>query len=210
MDVRELFLDSLGRTRPLLASDELADGWEHPSLLAELSVAGLAGHLVRAALSVERYLEAAEPTDPPIGPDDYYHVLGLPPDPDDDLNRGIRERGLEAAAGGPVALLELFDSSVATLDERFASETVDRRISVVAGLVLTLDGYLVTRLVELVVHADDLAQSIDVATPEFPPEAQEAVRACLIGVARLRHGDLGVLRALTRRERDAADALRVF
>jgi len=32
----------------------------------------------------------------------------------------------------------------------------------------------------------------------------------LVGVARIRHGDLAVLRALTRRERDQAQALRVL
>ncbi len=210
MDVRDLFLDSLARTRPLLASDELTRAWDRPSLLAELSVAGLAGHLVRAAVSVERYLDADEPAATPIGPDDYYHVLALPPDPDHEMNRAIRDRGLDAAAAGPAALLELFDGSVATLRDRFAAEGADRRLTVVAGLVLTLDGYLVTRLVELLVHADDLAQSLRVATPDYPPEAHATARDCLIGVAVLGHGDLAVLRALTRRERDAVEALRVF
>ncbi len=210
MDVRGLFLDSLDRTRPLLASDELADGWDRASVLAELSVAGLAGHLVRAAVSVERYLDGDEPIETPIGPDDYYHVLRLPSDLDDDMNRAIRDRGLDAAAGGPAALLERFDSSVATLRDRFAAEAAGRRVAVVAGLVLTLDGYLVTRLVELIVHGDDLAQSLGVATPVYPPEAHATVRDCLVGVALRRHGDLGVLRALARRERDADRALRVF
>lgn len=210
MNIRALFLDSLDRTRPLLSSNELVEWWERPSVLAQLSVAGLAGHLVRAAVSVERYLADDAPTGEPIGPDDYYHQLQLSSDPDDETNRAIRDRGLDAAAGGAAALLERFDGSVAMLRDRFAGEPADRQIRVVGGLVMTLDGYLVTRLVELVVHADDLAQSLGVATPELSPEAHAAVRDCLVGVARLRHGDLGVLRALARRERDTDDALRVF
>jgi hypothetical protein len=36
------------------------------------------------------------------------------------------------------------------------------------------------------------------------------VISTLVQIARLRHGDMAVLRALTRRERDLVQALRVF
>jgi hypothetical protein len=38
----------------------------------------------------------------------------------------------------------------------------------------------------------------------------EIAFANLVEVARVRHGDLAVLRAFTRRERDSVDALRIF
>jgi hypothetical protein len=41
------------------------------------------------------------------------------------------------------------------------------------------------------------------------PEATEIVITTLIGAARARHGDVAVLYALTRRERDLAGALSV-
>jgi hypothetical protein len=75
---------------------------------------------------------------------------------------------------------------------------------------MTLDEYLRTRVVELVVHADDLAASVGVE-PVPPQPATTAVAIdVLVGVARIRHGDMAVLRALARRERDTVRALRVL
>jgi hypothetical protein len=75
---------------------------------------------------------------------------------------------------------------------------------------MTLDEYLRTRVVELVVHADDLATSLGVELAPPRPATCSVAIDVLVGVARIRHGDLAVLRALTRRERDQAQALRVL
>jgi len=50
-------------------------------------------------------------------------------------------------------------------------------------------------------HVDDLAVSLDVPTPAFPAEAARRAVAITAELARRRHGDLAVLRALTRAER---------
>jgi hypothetical protein len=73
-----------------------------------------------------------------------------------------------------------------------------------------LDEYLRTRLVELTVHIDDLALSLDVDPPVVPSAAYEVAIGVLVEVGRRRTSDLAVLRALTRRERDDVDALRVL
>jgi hypothetical protein len=75
---------------------------------------------------------------------------------------------------------------------------------------MLLDDYLPTRLVETVVHADDLAVSTGAARVDFDPRAFDVVIDVLVGTARGRHGDLAVVRALTRRERDDVEALRVL
>jgi hypothetical protein len=54
---------------------------------------------------------------------------------------------------------------------------------------------------EMVVHADDLAASIGVDTPEFPEEAVSPVLGLLAGVAVRRHGQAAVVRALSRPQR---------
>jgi hypothetical protein len=77
-------------------------------------------------------------------------------------------------------------------------------------MVLTLDDYLGTRLVELCVHVDDLAVSGGEPAPSLPEGATGRAVEILVDVARLRQGDPGVLRALTRRERDPVEALRVL
>ncbi len=50
----------------------------------------------------------------------------------------------------------------------------------------------------------------DLESPAFPPEALDITIDTLVAIARYRHGDLAVLLALSRRERDTLNALRVF
>ncbi len=66
---------------------------------------------------------------------------------------------------------------------------------------LTLDDYLVTRLLELAVHCDDLAGSIGVRTPELPPAWFDAAAGVLCHLAARRHGQPALIRALSRAER---------
>jgi hypothetical protein len=66
---------------------------------------------------------------------------------------------------------------------------------------LRLDDFLVTRMMEIAVHSDDLAVSTGVPTPELPAEVLEPVLALLTGLAVRRHGQPAVLRALSRAER---------
>jgi hypothetical protein len=54
---------------------------------------------------------------------------------------------------------------------------------------------------ELVVHGDDLAVSVGVPTPVFPPAATEITLDLLVRVAAWRHGPVALVRALARRER---------
>jgi hypothetical protein len=76
------------------------------------------------------------------------------------------------------------------------------------GWILSTECYVATRVVELVVHADDLACSVGLeATP--PQAALDVSVSTMVEAARSVHGDLAVLRALTRRERTVGD-LSVF
>ena len=75
---------------------------------------------------------------------------------------------------------------------------------------MLLDEYLTTRLVEIVLHSDDLAASLGRPEPEFEPDATDRVVGCLIEMAARRHSSLAVIRAMTRRERDLVRALRVL
>jgi hypothetical protein len=210
-DPRRTFLVAATTARDLVARDEVGMRWDEPSALAEFSVRGLAGHLIgRTVAAVLEYLDRDEPPTGGLLDASAYYAAVLTTDIDDDLNRGVRARGEAASAAGREGLLASADDALAVLASRLPGEREDRRVEVVAGLALTLDQYLVTRLVELLVHTDDLASSVGVSTPEPDPEAADLVIACLTDLARLRHGDVAVLRALGRRERDTADALRVL
>jgi hypothetical protein len=111
---------------------------------------------------------------------------------------------------GHEALLEQHDATLQRLIIRLPQEPEDREIQVWRDMVLTLDDYLVTRILEMVVHIDDLAVSLEIEPPAIPQRAIDLTIATLVDVARHKHGDQAVLRAMTRRERDTLNALRVF
>jgi len=90
------------------------------------------------------------------------------------------------------------------------SERPERVLEVFGGVEMQLNDYLVTRLVEVVVHSDDVAASLALAEPRFSDSINDRVIRCLVEVAVRTHGRLAVIRALTRRERDAVEALRVL
>ncbi len=171
----------------------------------------MAGHLLRGVSTVEIYLDAPEPDAVPLNAPGYYHALALTPDIASALNREVRLKGDEVAEIGPRALCEAARALSERLGIRLAGERLDRRLQVRDGIVISLDDYLRTRIVELTIHCDDMAHSIGLAdAPE--PSARSGTFAIdtLVELARMRHGDLAVLRALARRERDNGSALRVL
>ena len=208
---RELFLTTARAVRPLLASDALAQRWDEPSALAELTNGALAAHLARAVLVVAPYLDGEPPSPGTQLPNaaEYFVTLSLSNDVDHPMNVGIRERSAEGAKGGPAVLLDAFDQALTALEARLESEPPDRAMRVVADMPISLDEYLLTRVLELVVHGDDLAVSIG-ADAQLPAASTSAAIACLLEIARRRHGDVAVIRAFARRERDTVDALRVL
>ena len=77
-----------------------------------------------------------------------------------------------------------------------------------AALTIRFDEYLKTRIVEQVVHLDDLARSVDREPWPMPEAAQSLVIHLGIDVARVRSGGTAVVRALYRSRLDPV--LRVF
>jgi len=219
-DALPAFLDAAATAVRLLERPELAGHWAGASVLPEFSVAGLAGHLFRGMSTVERYLgepgpggpepSEAEPSGAGISAARYFDTVIRSADISDPANQAIRARGEEAAAGGPAALASDARATLERLTSRLADEGLGRPVRVAGGLVMTLDEYLRTRVVELVVHADDLAASVGVELVPPQPATTAVAIDVLVGVARIRHGDLAVLRALARRERDTVGALRVL
>jgi hypothetical protein len=59
--VRALFLSTATACADLIADPLLARAWDRPSVLAELSVGALVGHLSRGILQVEWYLDNEVP-----------------------------------------------------------------------------------------------------------------------------------------------------
>lgn len=117
----------------------------------------------------------------------------------------VRRSGEAAAACGAVELARRTGTAIAQLHCRLPAEQDDRLVQVPgAPWLLTLRDFLLTRLVEVVVHTDDLAVSAGVPGPQLPPQATDAVLTLLTRLAARRHGPAAVLNTLTRAERAPA------
>lgn len=208
MDIRQAYLDAGQVAVDLLGRREVGERWNDDSVLPEFTVRGLAGHLARSVLQVEWFLDMPQPEGAPITAVQYYAEFAGVDDVNSDLNVGVRSRGEETAAGGWARLYldvsNVYDRLRARLPEVPPETTV-----LAFERALTIDEYLKTRLIELTVHIDDLASSIE-AEVTIPDTATTFAIAVLVGVARARHGDLEVLRAMTRRERATDGVLRVL
>lgn len=209
---RRAFLDAAAQAAALLARPEVAAAWDEPSALPEMTVGALAGHLLRGMATVQIYMdgEAPEPGAEPITAAAYFNKIDLGTDIYNERNTDIRARSVEMAAGGPAAVAAQAQAARDALTKRLTDEPDDRMVKVIGGNVLTLDEYLATRIIELLTHADDLAVSLGIEQLPPSPAAATVAFQALLEVARLRHGDTAVLRALTRRERDEVGALRIF
>jgi hypothetical protein len=210
-EIRKTYLACLQIALELVERPEVEQRWDEPSALYGWSVSGLTGHLTRAFTTVIDYLEAdPAPTGEAVSAAEYYASAVDTDDLNSELHRGIRRRADEMAEQGHGSLVELQRKVLERLRDTLDEEPDSRRVRVHKGMIVPLDDYLTTRLVELGVHVDDLAVSVKVDTPQLPTAAFDLAIEALVSTARYRHGDLGVLRALARRERDEANALRVF
>jgi uncharacterized protein (TIGR03083 family) len=209
-------LDALGAASVVVASPEVAAAWTAPSALAGYTVGGLAAHLLTA---IERTV-AVLAADPPSGA----RVVGLPEfygpnriDDEGQLASGLPAFLREDAEGraereGRDGVVAAFETLAATLAAALEAADADRLVAVVQvpGGAASLADYVVTRLVELVVHTDDLAASVGLDPPPIAPSILRTVTAAFVELAVARAGAVAVMRAFTRRERGDADVLRVL
>ena len=206
VDVRSAFLAVAGTAREIVALTVVALHWKEPSALPEMTVGALVAHLARAVTNVERSLEAAEPAgEEPISGATYFAPVSS--DLASGINVRVRATSAEEALVGHRAVVGQMDRALERLRARLEGEPEGRLVKA-RDEVLRLDDYLRTRIIELAVHTDDVCVSIGRETPPLPGVAV-AIEA-LVEVAILRHGELAVLRALARRERDPDQVLRVI
>jgi hypothetical protein len=201
--IRQDFLAVGSSAARLLREPAVVEAWPKPSALEEFSVGGLAGHLAYQVLAIPEIIATPVPTEPTISVLDHYgRVEWIDADLDDEISLRIRSGGDLVAADGPTALADRLDAAL----DQLAAELpgiADRpvRISLWGPWSLMLDDMLLTRLMELAVHSDDLAVSAGLPTPELPPSAVETVLGLLTQLSVRRHGATAVLRSLSRAER---------
>ena len=206
---RAIFLKTASQIADLLSDEEVGRRWDEPSALELMTVGTLAGHTARAIFQVEAYIDVPVPDGDPMDAPSYFLRLGDPTDLTSDINTAIRQRSEAASSGGHQDLVASVRGCLERLAARLPDEPPDRKVEAFGSLIL-LDDYLDTRLVEMTVHHDDLTHTLGISTPDLPVEAQDRAIAVLLEMAKRGHGRSAILRALTRRERDDVQALRVF
>lgn len=203
--IDEFFLETGAVAARLLGSEATTARWDDPSALEGYTVGGLAGHLARGVLTVDTYLARPAPSPETATTDaaGYFVALVRDHDPvESELHRAVRKRGRRAAADGPAALSAAVTDALQRLRPRLSDVDHDRPVAVRDDLCLPLDQYLRTRLVELVVHLDDLATSVGrPVAAGIPDAAYEVAAEVLVRLAVLREGGPAVVRSLARRER---------
>ena len=206
---RETFLRTIGTAASAIGHDLTRAAWSEPAALAEYTVGGLAGHLARAAITVDRYLDEPPPEQTHNLTDAvsyFVEAMGSEDPIDSDMHRQVRHRGEEAGSIGPDALIVEIDATKRRLSLRLQREASNRRVSVFGGRAMDLNCYLETRIVELVVHTDDLTASVGLDMPEVDGRALAITRRVLSNVAAQRHGEMAVIRSHARSERSNGSA----
>lgn len=186
----------------LLERDTVSDRWEEPSVLERMTVGMLACHLGRQFVRAEEILTTPATGQPIPEADEHYRRAAWVTASDLDDPSQDRSTDEAEAAAGPVAMRERSRSAldaVANLLERGAAHYI---VTIPwQGWSLHRSDFLLTRAVEIVTHTDDLARSIDVPTPDFPPAFFHPVAHLLVRLSAERRGQAAVTSALTRRER---------
>ena len=203
------FLASARTVRDLIDRPEVADRWQLESACEGMTVGGLADHLATQVGTTVRLL-AADPSDlVPIALVEHYRrAAWVHSAPDEPANTEIRDSSNEQAKAGAAALRTHLAADLAALPdtlEAAAHRTPDAVLVPWQGWTLATADFLLIRMMEMVVHSDDLAASVDLPTPDFPDDVVAAVLGLLTMVAVERHGQTPLVRALARPQRAPGD-----
>ncbi|MFZ0252084.1 MAG: maleylpyruvate isomerase N-terminal domain-containing protein [Acidimicrobiales bacterium] len=212
------YLGAVDWLRGILGRAELVAVWSEPSAVACYSVGGMAAHAVHGVVWLQQLLTDVEPVGLRTVTVGDFFGLNRVGDLDAEASEDAFSASLRAAAEGfartgaatvRAALTASRDQLVDLLDQAAASRAV--AVIRVSGAQVPLRDYLRTRVLELVVHGDDLVCSVPgLAAPEPPADSLEICLAVCLDLARSRVGGLAVLRGFTRSERALPGALRVL
>jgi mycothiol maleylpyruvate isomerase-like protein len=190
----------------LLSRDEVVRQWSDDSKLPRMTVGMLACHLGRQLVAAERILPVPAESAPLDEAADHYRRAAWVTaesldDPANDRTTDERE-----AAAGHEALLDRTTSALDTVTHLLTTGTAQPVVTIPwQGWSLRRADFLLTRLVEIVVHTDDLARSLAIATPEFPAPTYRPVLHLLADLATERHGQATLTSALSRHERQPSN-----
>jgi hypothetical protein len=201
---RSTVIAAVAQLTELVGSEPVADAWGQESVLPAMTVGGLTRHLVSQPECAVQFLTRPIPPGTAVltlvGHYDRVDWLHAPVDAIE--NTSIRDDFNEMASAGHAESVEVLARSLDALDTAIAAAGPTTYVPW-QDCALPTDDFLVVRLMEIVVHADDLASSVGLSAPVFSPDVLEPALALLAALAARRRGQSAVLRALSREERSA-------
>lgn len=199
------FLTAAAVAADLTAQEAVAQRWTQPSVLPRMSVGALACHLesqwrrALALLPQHTDLPTLESADAHYARADWVTATAL----DDPALADTATNAAAEAVDGPVTIAQQGCANLRAVRNLLDTGAAGEVVAIPwQGWSLRRDDFLLTRMVEIVVHIDDLALSVEVATPTVPEDAFGPVRELLARLAERRHGQSALVGALTRRERN--------
>jgi hypothetical protein len=201
-DNDQAFLDGSAVAMQLLRHPAVAERWAAPSALERMTVGMLACHLSRQFDRVAEILSTPGTTGVLPQADDHYRRAAWVSATDLDDPALDRSEDEQQADLGPEAMINRATEALATVESMITTGPLSDVATIPwQGWSLRRNDFLLTRMVELVTHTDDLARSVDLATPDFPAAVYHPVAYLLLRLAVERHGQSAVTSALTRTER---------
>ncbi len=200
---RDALLRATDALVALVSAPGVSEAWDQESALPGMTVGGLTRHLVSQPECAVEFL-GIQPV-PPHAPTvslavlfnrtDWFHA---PVDATE--NTSIVDDFNAMAAGGQPHSVAILEGARAALPAAIAAAGPTTYVPW-QDCCLATDDFLVVRLMEVVVHADDLAATLGSPTPALDDEVLHPALALLAMLSSRRHGQDEALRALARAER---------
>jgi hypothetical protein len=206
----EAFLEASLHAGAVLASEQVRLAWADLSAVEMMTVGDICGHVFLIVRRVGKRLEAAKKADGQVlivEPAEWtWSRVQTTAELERPEHSQVRIDGAHVAAWGWKEVHNAYDARI-----RYVGDLLQQGLpgaTDVSGRSFSFSAYLATRVVELIVHADDLACSVGLTgTP--PSLALATALDALVDGSRSVHGDMAVLRALSRPER-APGGISVF
>ena len=210
---RDVFFAATSSVGDLIASPTVGYHWGEWSRLEGFTVGGLSGHIVRSVQVLLDLLERPLPQGARVVTPAELLGVKRPKGPvlDDPVAESIVDDGENRAESGQGAVVKTFRDLVSRAElvlGDLTATTIIPTIRIPDGIT-SLGIYLTTRVVELVVHGDDLVSSVRIEW-QPPFEAGALAIGMLVHIAYAQHGAVEVLRVLARSERASPDVFPVL
>jgi hypothetical protein len=204
---RSAFLRATDVVADLISSPAVSEAWAAESTCAGMTVGGLVRHLTDQPAVVVEFV-GADPARTAEAEtisvlDHFARAEWMHEDLDGGSHQFLRGKANYDAAEGPDAAVSYLNQAREALPAVLANAADVTYIDWESWNLAT-DDWLVTRLMEMVVHADDLAASVGLPPPTFEVDVIDSVIGLLAALAVRRHGQSSVVRTLARPQRAPA------